>query len=179
MTEISFYERKTLSYPFQAVFCAAITRPLKYELFLMQNKSKSPLYMHIRVHMFICTTSNENNYRVYYRVFLLFFLYIAFFCFAGLSNLFFIFHLHLLFFIFLSSSFFFYWILIGLDQKCVEMELSLGLQEGKLQSTWSSLSGGKDGNEQKMRGEEVRREELRREMKNRDVSRDEGRSKED
>ena len=59
------------------------------------------------------------------------------------------------------------------------MELSLGLQEGKLQSTWSSLSGGKDGNKQKKRGEEVRREESRREMKSRDVRRDEGRSKED
>ena len=107
MTEISFYERKTLSYPFQAVFCAATTRPLNYELFLMPNKSKSPLYMHIRVHIFICTTSNENNFIVYYRVFLLFFIYISFFCFAGLSNSFFIFYLHLSFFIFLSSSIFF------------------------------------------------------------------------
>ena len=59
------------------------------------------------------------------------------------------------------------------------MELSLGLQEGKLQSTWSSLSGGKDGNKQKMRGEVDRREELRRKMESRDVRRDEGRTKED
>ena len=41
-------------------------------------------------------------------------------------------------------------ILPDIDQKCRDMEVSLGLSEGKLADTWSSLSGG-----EKWGGEEM------------------------
>ena len=42
------------------------------------------------------------------------------------------------------------------DQKCRDMEVSLGLSEGKLADTWSSLSGGEKGREWEGRVERIK-----------------------
>ena len=49
--------------------------------------------------------------------------------------------------------YFLFLILPDVDQKCRDMEVSLGLSDGKLADTWSSLSGGKKWEGEGMGGE--------------------------